>query len=143
MKNPSMARDNYKENITDWKTEFLNLYMSDDVKKFGQALDLKRLHIPKRLYRYRALSDDSIIKYRFGEIVRGELYMSHPSELNDPFEVSSNLASSKPSVYLRDKEDFTKLFKGSVKVSTGSAQSGKGCTKTPLQTNSFARSKRN
>lgn len=112
MKNSSLVRDNYEENITDWKIEFLDLYMSDDVKKFGQALDLKRLHIPKRLYRYRALSDDSIIKYRFGEIVRGELYMSHPSELNDPFEASSNLASSKPSAYMRDKEDFTKLFKG-------------------------------
>ena len=48
MKNSSMVRDNYEENIPDWKTEFLNLYMSGDVKKFGQALDLKRLHIPKR-----------------------------------------------------------------------------------------------
>lgn len=111
MKNSSVARDDYEETTTDWKTEFLDLYMSGDVKKFGQALDLKRLHIPKRLYRYRALSDDNISKYRFGEIVRGELYLSHPSELNDPFEASSNLAASEPSAYMRDKEDCAKLFK--------------------------------
>ena len=50
-------------------------------------------------------------------------------------------------VTFRDTEGFEKLTfrtqEDSVKVSTGSAQSGKGCTKTPLQTNSFARSKRN
>ena len=83
--------------------------MTGDVGKLSQALELKRLHMPKRLYRYRALSDSNI-KYRFGEIVRGELYMLHPSELNDSFVVSSNLAESKPSAYMRDKEDFTKLF---------------------------------
>lgn len=103
--------DKCEETATEWKTEFLELYMSGDVEKFGQALELKRLHIPKRLYRYRTLSDDNITKYRFSEIVRGELYMSHPSELNDPFEASSILAGSKPSVYMRDKEDFTGLFK--------------------------------
>lgn len=102
---------NYDEEIKDWKTEFIELYMSGDVKKFRQALDLKRQHIPKKLYRYRTLSDTNISKYRFGEIVRGELYMSHPGELNDPFEASSNLAASKPSAYMTDKEDFTKLFK--------------------------------
>ena len=50
-------------------------------------------------------------------------------------------------VTFRETEEFEKLTfrtqEDSVKVSTGSAQSGKGCTKTPLQTNSFARSKRN
>lgn len=101
--------DKVKDN--DWKTEFLDLYMSGDVEKFGQALELKRLHIPKKLYRYRTISDDNITSYRFDEIVRGELYMSHPSELNDPLEASSNLAAYSPSAYMRDKEDFTKLFK--------------------------------
>lgn len=114
MKTSGMVRENYEETAKDWKTEFLDLYMSGDVGKFGQALELKRLHIPKRLYRYRTLSDDNITKYRFGEIVRGELYMSHPSELNDPFKVSSNLVESKPSAYMRDKEDFTKLFKDKI-----------------------------
>ncbi len=94
----------------DWKTEFLDLYMSGDAGKFGEALALKRLNIPKKLYRYRTLSDDNMT-YRFGEIVQGELYMSHPSELNDPFEASSNLAAFEPSAYMRDKKDFTELFK--------------------------------
>ena len=58
MKTSDMVRDNYEKMDEDWKTEFLNLYMSGDVEKFGQALDMKRLHIPKKLYRYRALSDD-------------------------------------------------------------------------------------
>lgn len=111
MKASDMLCDNYKETAKDWKIQFLDLYMSGDVEKFGQALDLKQLHIPKRLYRYRTLSDENITKYRFGEIVRGELYMAHPSELNDPFEVSSKLAESKPSAYMRDKADFTYLFK--------------------------------
>ena len=111
MKTSDVANDNYMETGEDWKAEFLELYMSGDAGDFDKALSLKRLHIPKRLYRYRTLSDDSIAKYRFGEIVRGELYMSHPSELNDPFEVTSNLAAFNPSAYMRDKEDFTKLFK--------------------------------
>ena len=98
-----MIKGKYEETAKDWKTEFLDLYISGDVEKLGKALDLKRLHIPKRLYRYRTLDDDNITKYRFGEIVRGELYMSHPSELNDPFEASSKLAESKPSEYMRDK----------------------------------------
>ena len=111
MKTSDVANDNYMEMGEDWKAEFLELYMSGDEGDFDKALSLKRLHIPKRLYRYRTLSDDSIAKYRLGEIVRGELYMSHPSELNDPFEVTSNLAAFNPSAYMRDKEDFTKLFK--------------------------------
>ena len=111
MKTSCMVRDNYEDTTTDWKAEFLDLYMSDDVGKIGQALELKRQHIPKRLYRYRILSDDNITKYRFGEIVLGELYMSHPGELNDPFEVSSKLADSKLSAYMGNKEDFTRLFK--------------------------------
>ena len=111
MKTSDMVRDNYEKMDEDWKTEFLNLYMSGDVEKFGQALDMKRLHIPQKLYRYRALSDDNIAQYRFREIVLGELYMSHPSELNDPFEATSNLAAVNPSTYMRDKEDFTKSFK--------------------------------
>lgn len=114
MKISRLVRDNYEETTEDWKREFLDLYMSDDVAKFGQALELKRLQIPKKLYRYRTLSDENITKYRFGEIVRGELYMSHPSELNDPFEASSNLTASNPSAYIRDKEDFTKLFKDKI-----------------------------
>lgn len=88
----------------------MNLYMSDDVKKFGEALELKQMHMPKKLYRYRTLSDENIAKYRFGEIVRGELYLSHPDELNDPFEASSKLSSTKLSGYVKDKDRYSSLF---------------------------------
>lgn len=94
-----------------WKEQFLELYMSGDAKKFGQALELKRLHMPKKLYRYRALSDENIGNYRKSEIIGGELYMSHPNELNDPFEVSSKLGASSPSAYMKDKEMFISSFK--------------------------------
>ena len=95
----------------EWKTEFLNLYMSDDAKKFRQALDLKRDHILPKLYRYRALNDENITKTRFGEIIRGELYLSHPGELNDPFEGSSILEDSKPTAYMSNKDLFDNAFK--------------------------------
>ena len=101
----------YEGLIMDWKAEFLNLYTSSNVDDLHEALELKKLHIPKKLYRYRTLNDGNIAKYRFGEIVQGELFLSHPSDFNDPFEVSSILGDIEPSAYMRDKEDFTELFK--------------------------------
>lgn len=55
MKVSGKIRDNYEKTAKDWKTQFLDLYMSGDVKEFGQALELKRQHIPEKLYRYRTL----------------------------------------------------------------------------------------
>lgn len=62
----------------EWKKEFIKLYISNNVTEYGMALELKCKHIPNKLYRYRSLSDETM-EYRFGEIVRGELYMSHPN----------------------------------------------------------------
>ena len=64
MKIFDVANDNNMEMEEDWKTEFLELYMSDDVEKLDKALALKQLHIPKRLYRYRTLSDDNRVILR-------------------------------------------------------------------------------
>ena len=94
-----------------WKEDFLRLYTSEKVDDYGEALDLKRKHIPTKLYRYRPL-DNKSMAFRMGEIVRGELYLSHPKDLNDPFEVSSLLHSSNPSDYLHAKEEFVKTFEG-------------------------------
>lgn len=97
-----------------WKDDFLQLYTSNIVSDFGKALELKREHIPKKLYRYRPLSNDNM-KYRFGEIVRGELRMSHPKELNDPFEVCSQLGSTNPSDYIANKKDmYANQFAGTI-----------------------------
>ena len=41
MKTSDIVRDNYEKTDEDWKTEFLDLYMSGDVGKFGQALDMR------------------------------------------------------------------------------------------------------
>ena len=94
----------------EWKEEFLQLYLLNDKASYGKALDLKRSHIPEKLYRYRSLSNDSM-KHRFGEIIRGELFLSHPKDLNDPFEVSSVLRNSEPETYMWDRKDFTELFR--------------------------------
>lgn len=93
----------------DWKEEFLKLFISEDVNDYGRALDLKRKNIPEKLYRYRPLKKEDV-KFRFGEIVRGELFLSHSKDLNDPFEVCSVLQSLSPAAYL-DKKIYMKSFK--------------------------------
>lgn len=97
----------------DWKVDFLKLYTSDLASDFGEALDLKRKNLPKKLYRYRSLSDETI-KHRFAEIVRGELFMSHPKDLNDPFEACSHLSSTDPASYMIDKATYEEQFAGKI-----------------------------
>ena len=96
-----------------WKDEFLRLYTSGISSDFGKALDLKREHIPQKLYRYRSLSDESM-QHRFGEIVRGELFLSHPKDLNDPFEACALLSSTNPSKYIIDKKAYQEQFAGKI-----------------------------
>lgn len=98
-----------------WQEDFLKLYTSNEVSDYGKALDLKLENIPEKLYRYRPISDDNIRKYRFGEIVRGELRMSHPKELNDPFEACSQLGSTNPFDYISNKKElYAKQFAGTI-----------------------------
>lgn len=99
--------------VSDWKDEFLRLFTSGSVDDFGKALELKRENMPRKLYRYRSLSKGSM-QHRIGEIVCGELFLSHPNGLNDPFEVSSVLASNEPSGYMLDKEKFMVSFRESM-----------------------------
>lgn len=101
----------------DWKDNFLKLYTSESVTDFDRALYLKREHIPERLYRYRPLSDASM-KYRFTEIVSGELFMSHPKDLNDPFEACSHLSSTEPSKYITNNEAYKVQFDGKIPEDT-------------------------
>ncbi len=93
----------------EWKKEFIKLYISNNVTEYGMALELKCKHIPNKLYRYRSLSDETM-EYRFGEIVRGELYMSHPMELNDPFEAKSHMKSNDIVRYAPEKETYEEIF---------------------------------
>lgn len=94
----------------DWQEEFMRLFTSDKSTDFRDALELKRNHIPKKLYRYRSLSHKSM-PYRFDEIVHGKLYLAHPKDLNDPFEGFSTLKSHNPSDYMSCKQcDYAKQF---------------------------------
>lgn len=93
-----------------WKNDFINLYTAGTSVDYGKALDLKRNNLPQKLYRYRPITDESL-KYRFGEIVRGELFLSHPKDLNDPFEACSHLRASEPAIYFNNKELFEEMLK--------------------------------
>lgn len=91
----------------DWKSEFHSLYISKSLDGHGKALDLKRDHLPQKLYRYRPVSDDNL-EFRRQELLGG-LYMAHPDELNDPFEGWSMLQNNDPSAYVH-KEAYTDYF---------------------------------
>ena len=95
----------------EWIEDFLKLYMSEETSNFRKALEIKCNHIPKKLYRYRPLKGKNSIQRRTSEIVNGELYMSHPQDLNDPFEMCSNLSSNNPLDYLANKKaKYAKAF---------------------------------
>lgn len=91
----------------DWKEKFLELYTSNDFQLYEKALEMKRKHIPEKLYRYRSMSVESKINRKM-EIEHNLIYLSHPSELNDPLEASSLLQPDKiPSIL---KNEFKKRF---------------------------------
>lgn len=94
----------------DWQEQFLRLYTSKSLEDFSKALELKREHIPPKLYRYRAITDGNM-KHRVNEIVHGELFLSHPKDFNDPFEVCSMLHNTSPGSYFHTKDLFKELFK--------------------------------
>ncbi len=95
----------------EWQKQFLQLYTSENLEDFRKALELKRQHIPSKLYRYRSVTDDNM-PHRINEIVCGELFLSHPKYLNDPFEVCSMLHNTKPDSYFNTRDLFKDLFNG-------------------------------
>ena len=82
-----------------WKDEFVKLFMSNDINDFSRALELKRTNVPRKLYRFRSIKTDEKLAQIIDEIVLGQLYMAHPNELNDPFEMSSPLISKNSADY--------------------------------------------
>ena len=97
-----------------WKDDVYELLKSNDAKDFGEALRIKRENLPQKLYRYRPVTDENI-KLRKKEILLGEIYLSHPDELNDPFEGWSVLKSSDPAVYA-NKEIMMEYYESIGKV---------------------------
>lgn len=82
-----------------WEEEFVQLYTSTDLEKGREAFALKRKYIPAKLYRYRTVSKETL-EYRKLEIVNGELFLSHPDKMNDPFECWSVLHNTSPESYV-------------------------------------------
>ena len=66
----------------DWEKHFSQM-AANSADAFRSALELKRQHLPARLYRYRPSSEPF---YAIDEIKTGEIYCAHHNrELNDPF----------------------------------------------------------
>lgn len=55
----------------DWKNEFLKLYMSSTAGSLDKALELKRNHLPQKLYRYRKADNLEHLK---NEICKGRIF---------------------------------------------------------------------
>lgn len=92
----------------EWQEEFLRLYSSTDIDDVVKALELKRKFIPRKLYRYRPLSEDNF-SYRKREISEGDVFLSHPEKLNDILECWSILKHSIPYAYL-DKNAYIDYY---------------------------------
>ena len=92
-----------------WQDHFLDLYMSDRIEDFSAALELKRRHLPPKLYRYRPATEPF---YALDEICTGEIYLAHHQELNDPFDASSVMRGTHPMDYMgeNDKAKYQETF---------------------------------
>lgn len=73
--------------------------MSDGIENFSAALELKRSHLPLKLYRYRPAAEPF---YALDEICTGEIYLAHHQDLNDPFDASSVMRGTHPMDYMRE-----------------------------------------
>lgn len=92
----------------DWKNEFLKLYMSSTAGSLDKALELKRNHLPQKLYRYRKADNLEHLK---NEICKGRIFLSSPSIMNDPFDSCSLLSEHNPSMYAQTKIEYAKKYK--------------------------------
>ena len=91
-----------------WIDDFIQLYMSKEKGDFGKALDLKRDRLPHKLYRYRSLKNLNYIK---DEIYNGQIFLSLPCEMNDPFDSHSVLEEENPGFYAQTKDSYMERFK--------------------------------
>ena len=83
----------------DWKDEFLKLYISTNENEIQQAIDLKEEYIPWHLYRYRPAKKEEFVASE----LRGQIYMPHISELNDPFDSCALLSNENIDFYFVDR----------------------------------------
>ena len=79
--------------LKDWKHEFFELFMSSEIKDFEQALNLKQVNLPNKLYRFRSIATTDSFIHTMSEMKTGELFLARPDDLNDIFDSSSLLSS--------------------------------------------------
>lgn len=91
-----------------WKDEFLKLFMSSAETNFNKAIELKRNHLPQKLYRYRKTDNLEHLK---NEICKGQIFLSSPSAMNDPFDSCTLLSEHNPSTYAQTKIKYEKEYK--------------------------------
>ena len=92
----------------DWKEEFKNFYFSPNVEDIPKAMELKRVNMPSKLYRYRPLNNVERFK---DEVIDAHIYMASPKAFNDPFDSSSILKIEELKHSEKIKDRFEKLFR--------------------------------
>ena len=73
------------EDENEWIDDFINMYFSYDAIDIHQGFALKDQYIPKKLYRYRPLSNGKEDR-TFQEIASQTVCLSRANKLNDPFD---------------------------------------------------------
>ena len=94
----------------DWEKTFFKQMAANSADAFRSALELKRQHLPARLYRYRPSSEPF---YAIDEIKTGEIYCAHHSELNDPYDACSVMRQTSLSAYFGGdtKKQYAESFR--------------------------------
>ena len=107
-----------------WLKEYENclneLYGNDlNIKK---SIDIKRKHIPKTLYRFRALTDNGDNDYEFENLENDTIWLNSPKIFNDPYDTKplynpynlynllNNDVSTKKLIENRDSKEVKDLF---------------------------------
>lgn len=98
-----------------WIDEFIELYISQRTEDLKAAFALKRKYIPPKLYRYRPVKNMEHIK---DEICGGNIFLSLPSKMNDPYDSCSLLGEHHPEVYAQTKQEYEKRFRNTMDEST-------------------------
>jgi len=73
-----------------WKDELVEILFSSDPSKLNvkKAINLKYENTPPSLYKYKDFND----KYSLELLKSNKMYLSRPSEFNDPFDCALKMA---------------------------------------------------
>ncbi len=87
-----------------WINEYEELILSG---KFEQARLLRKLHLPKRLYKYRTLNKELLDNAR-----NDTIWLCSPARMNDPYESSIHVEFQDFANYLMSLEEYWEQRKG-------------------------------